>query len=262
MEVGTSEKEKAGERLFAILEGLRVAYGTRPWNWHTGQSPFEVLIGTVLSQRTRDEKTDQAAMALLARYPTVREMARAPIEDIEILVRPANYYRTKAKRIQSICRVLLERYAGEVPREFEALMTLPGVGRKTAACVLVYGFGEPAVPVDTHVHRLANRMGLISTKRPEETERELAGMVHPDQVLLLNELFVKHGQTVCKPIRPLCERCGVGDRCDRSGDLQPGFGHSRPTRRKQSQLEDPSRGPAQSKPRQVSSRKDRSPLSR
>lgn len=254
--------EASRKRLHDILGCLVTLYGARPWNWHTQQRPFEVLIGTVLSQRTRDEKTDQAAKALLARYPTVRDLALAPVEHIERLVRPANYYRTKAARIQSICRALLERHDGLVPRGIEPLMALPGVGRKTAACVRVYGFGEPAIPVDTHVHRLANRMGLIRTSRAEESEKALWGIVHQDQVLLLNELFVKHGQTVCKPARPRCDLCGVVSWCDRSGDLRttpgledpgPGAGH---------QSVECSSGASQSRPRQASSRKERSPLSK
>lgn len=254
--------ETSRKRLRDILECLVTAYGARPWNWHTRQAPFEVLIGTVLSQRTRDEKTDQAAKALLARYPTVRDLALAPIEHIERLVRPANYYRTKAARIQSICRALLERHDGLVPRGIEPLMALPGVGRKTAACVRVHGFGEPALPVDTHVHRLANRMGLIRTSRAEESEKALWGIVHRDQVLLLNELFVKHGQTVCKPLRPQCDRCGVGSWCDRSGDLRMGAGLKGPGPLEGHQPGECSSGPTQSKARQASSRKERSPLSR
>jgi endonuclease III len=214
MKRNAPESGESKRRLRAIIERLIVAYGTRPWNWHTRQAPFEVLIGTVLSQRTRDEKTDEAASALLGHYPTVRDLAGAPLEAIERFVRPSNYYKTKAVRIQEICRALLAHHAGEVPRDLERLMQLPGVGRKTAACVMVYGFGDPAIPVDTHVHRLANRMGLIRTKRAEESEEALWKITHREHLLLLNELFVKHGQTVCKPSRPMCKQCLVRDLCD------------------------------------------------
>jgi endonuclease III len=209
-----SKVRGAQSRLGAIIERLVLAYGTRPWNWHTRQPPFEVLIGTVLSQRTRDEKTDEAAKALLAQYPSVRELAVAPLETIERLVRPSNYYKTKAARIQTICRALLAHHGGEVPCDPERLMELPGVGRKTAACVMVYGFGEPAIPVDTHVHRLANRMGLIRTRKAEESEKALWEIAEKNHLLLLNELFVKHGQTVCKSAGPMCAQCVVRDLCD------------------------------------------------
>lgn len=251
------------ERLSLILDRMVERYGARPWNWHTRQRPFEVLIGTVLSQRTRDEKTDEAAKALLSAYPTAAALVVAPLEQIERLIRPSNYYKTKAVRIQAICRALLDRHGGEVPRDVEPLCALPGVGRKTAACVRVYGFGEPAIPVDVHVHRLANRMGLVHTKSPEATETALWRITDPKHVLLLNELFVKHGQTVCKPARPQCDRCGVADLCAHGGEVRPDeLARSSAGCNTPSQRAGEAGSPIQSAPRQVSSRKDKSPISR
>ncbi len=195
------------------METLARVYGTRPWNWHTRQTPFQVLIGTVLSQRTRDEKTDEAARALFARYPSPEMLASATVEEIAKLIRPANYYHTKASRIKEISTIVMEKYAGETPDNLADLTQLPGVGRKTAACVILYGFGEPALPVDTHVHRISNRIGLIQTKTPEESEKELWKVVPQKYIMPYNEIMVKHGQNLCKPITPLCQECPIIQFC-------------------------------------------------
>ena len=160
-------------RIEKVLEVLTATYGTNPWNWHTRQTPFQVLIGTVLSQRTRDEKTDEAAKALFSLYPSAEMLAAAEVEEIAGLIRPANYYNTKALRIKEISKIILERHAGNTPDTISELMRLPGVGRKTASCVLLYGFKKKALPVDTHVHRISNRIGLVTTQTAEESEGEL-----------------------------------------------------------------------------------------
>lgn len=208
--MGDGMEERAGR----IFRRLKEAYGTEPWNWHTRQSPFRVLIGTVLSQRTRDEKTDEAARALFAEYPNPARLAHAPLKKVEEIIRPVNYYKTKAKRIREICAVLLSRYSGEVPARVDELTQLPGVGRKTANCVMVYGFREAAIAVDTHVHRIANRTAIISSKTPRETERKLLKIVPEEYVLYVNELLVKHGQNICRPATPLCFACQIEDLCD------------------------------------------------
>ena len=195
------------------LRLLAARYGNDPWNWHTRQTPFQVLIGTVLSQRTRDEKTDGAARALFSRYPSPEALAVAKVEEIEELIRPVNYYRTKAKRIHDISAILLAHYSGRTPDTIVELMKLPGVGRKTASCVMVYGFRRPALPVDTHVHRIANRIGLVRTRVPEETERALCEVLPESHLMSCNELMVKHGQTICRPRRPKCEECPVVSAC-------------------------------------------------
>jgi endonuclease-3 len=197
-----------------ILEILAGTYGIRPWNWHTRQTPFQVLIGTVLSQRTRDEKTDKAAKALFSRYPSPETLAAAPVEEIANLIRSANYYNTKALRIREISKIILEKYTGNTPDTVPDLMQLPGVGRKTASCVMVYGFRKNALPVDTHVHRISNRIGLIHTKTPEQSEKELWKIVPEKYIIHYNEFMVKHGQNVCKPITPLCHTCPIVEFCN------------------------------------------------
>jgi endonuclease-3 len=199
------------EKVLKILTG---AYGTNPWNWHTRQTPFQVLIGTVLSQRTRDQKTDEAAKALFSRYPSAEMLAAAEVEEIARLIRPANYYNTKALRIKEISKIILEKHSGNTPDTMVELMELPGVGRKTAACVLLYGFKKPALPVDTHVHRISNRIGLINTRSPEESEAVLWKVIPEKYVMFYNELMVKHGQNICRPIRPLCQECPINRLCE------------------------------------------------
>ena len=201
-------------RIEKVLEVLTATYGTNPWNWHTRQTPFQVLIGTVLSQRTRDEKTDEAAKALFSLYPSAEMLAAAEVEEIAGLIRPANYYNTKALRIKEISKIILERHAGNTPDTISELMRLPGVGRKTASCVLLYGFKKKALPVDTHVHRISNRIGLVTTQTAEESEGELWKVIPEKYIMFYNELMVKHGQNICRPISPLCPECPIVQFCD------------------------------------------------
>ena len=213
-----TRSQMTDNRTERLLEILAATYGTRPWNWHTRQTPFQVLIGTVLSQRTRDEKTDEAAKALFSRYPTPERLASAPEEEIASLIRSANYYNTKAARIREISKIILEKYSGNTPDTVPELMQLPGVGRKTAACVMVYGFGKKALPVDTHVHRISNRLGLIQTQTPEESEKELWKVLPDKYIMVYNELLVKHGQNICRPIGPQCTKCPIVELCAYGSD--------------------------------------------
>ncbi|MEJ5299870.1 MAG: endonuclease III [Thermodesulforhabdaceae bacterium] len=201
------------DRIVQVLTILRDLYGTRPWNWHTRQKPFYVLIATILSQRTRDPQTDAAAKRLFGQYPTPQALAEAPLEDIEKLIKPVNFYKTKAKRVKEVSRVIAQEFGGKVPESLDVLMKLPGVGRKTANCVLLYGFHQTALPVDTHVHRIANRLGWIETTSPEETEMVLTNIVPSEWIPLVNDLFVKHGQTFCSPQKPRCHDCPVFSLC-------------------------------------------------
>ncbi len=177
------------------------------------RDPFRVLIATVLSQRTRDEVTDRATERLFSRYGTSGEIARADTGDIEELIRDVGFYRTKAPRIKEIARIIDNDLKGKVPDDIESLLLLPGVGRKTANCVLVYGFGIDAVAVDTHVHRISNRLGIVRTKTPEETETELRRVLPKRHWKHLNELLVRFGQDICRPIGPKCSMCPVFDLC-------------------------------------------------
>lgn len=181
---------------------------------HYEDSPFRVLISTILSQRTRDENTIKASNQLFAEYKTPGEIARAPIERIEALIKPSGFYKVKAQRVKEVSRMIAERYKGRVPDTLEELLKLPGVGRKTANCVLVYGYKKNAIPVDTHVHRISNRLGIVKTKTPEKTEEELRKKIPEEYWLELNGLFVKFGQQICRPVKPRCGECPIRDECD------------------------------------------------
>jgi len=175
--------------------------------------PFRILISTILSQRTRDENTTIASESLFSKYKTADELARANPRTVRRLVRPSGYYNVKARSVIRVSRQLLKEFGGAVPDNEEDLLRLHSVGRKTANCVLVYGFNKPAIPVDTHVHRISNRLGLVRTKKPEETEEELVRKVPRRYWLDLNDLFVRFGQTICKPIGPKCGTCTLRGEC-------------------------------------------------
>jgi endonuclease-3 len=177
------------------------------------RDPFEVLIFTIISQRTRDEQTEVASQKLLSVYPTAKDLANAPATKIERLIKIAGFYRNKARKIKEVCGILEEEYRGKVPEDFESLIKLPSVGRKTANCVLVFGFGKPAIPVDTHVHRISNRLGLVKTKKPEETEEALTRILPKKYWLDINHMFVTFGKTICRPISPKCPDCPVSNLC-------------------------------------------------
>jgi endonuclease-3 len=175
--------------------------------------PFRILIGTILSQRTRDEQTTLATERLFKRFKSPEELALAKEAEVRELIRPVGFYNMKTKGIIKVSKVLVERFEGKVPSDMDALLSLPSVGRKTANCVLVYGFEKPAIPVDTHVHRISNRLGLVETKTPEQTEAELVKSVPKRYWLRLNDLFVRFGQTTCKPIGPKCGECSLRAQC-------------------------------------------------
>ncbi len=177
------------------------------------EDPFLVLISTILSQRTRDEMTERASRQLFAKYDTPRALADADPGDLERLIKPVGFYRQKAVQIQKVSRVLLDRYGGDVPATYDELIALPQVGPKTANCVLVYGFGEPRIPTDTHVHRVSNRLGLVRTKTPGATEKRLMRTVSKEYWLHINELFIRFGKDLCRPIGPQCPRCSFTDFC-------------------------------------------------
>ncbi len=178
-----------------------------------GSDPFRILIGTILSHRTRDENTTKATENLFSRYKTPCELARADPAEVKKLIRPAGFYNMKTKNIIKTSQQLISEFEGTVPDRVDDLLKLQSVGRKTANCVLVYGFNKPAIPVDTHVHRISNRLGLVSTKKPEETEAALTESVPKRFWLELNDLFVRFGQTTCKPIGPRCESCSLSEGC-------------------------------------------------
>ena len=175
--------------------------------------PFSILIGTILSARTRDENTAKVVKKLFSKYKNAKQLSKAKLNDIEKIIKSIGFYHVKAKRIIDVAKIIHEKYNGKVPDNFENLLDLPGVGRKTANCVLVYAFDKPAIPVDIHVHRISNRLGLVDTKTPEETEFELRKKIPKKYWLKINDTFVMYGQNICKPITPMCDVCKITKNC-------------------------------------------------
>lgn len=180
-------------------------------------SPYPVLITTLISLRTKDEVTAPAATRLFALARTPEEMLRLSEERIAKTIYPAGFYKTKAKSIKEVSRILVEKYGGGVPEELDELTALPGVGRKTANLVLTDGYGVPAVCVDTHVHRISNRWGYVTTKTPDETEQALRKKLPRRYWIRYNYLLVTFGQTRCKPVSPHCSDCPLRAQCPRVG---------------------------------------------
>ena len=176
-------------------------------------SPLSILIGTILSARTRDENTSAVVKILFSKYKTVSELAKAKVSDVEKIIKRTGFYRVKARRIIEVASIIDSKFSGKVPETMNELLSLPGVGRKTANCVLVYAFNEPAIPVDTHVHRISNRLGLVKTKVPEETEVELMKKIPRRYWTRINDTFVMYGQNICKPISPMCYACQIKREC-------------------------------------------------
>jgi len=179
--------------------------------------PFETLVSTILSLRTKDKVTEAASRRLLERAPTPRAVAGLSEGVVEKLIYPVGFYRTKAKNLLATCRIILDDHGGKVPRDMEALLKLPGVGRKTANLVLTVGFGDYGICVDTHVHRISNIWGYVKTKTPEETEFALRGKLPPKHWITYNDILVTFGQNLCVPVSPWCSRCPVARYCPRIG---------------------------------------------
>ncbi len=184
---------------------------------HKTKDPFRVLITCLLSLRTKDEVTLKASERLFSVAKTPQEFLNLPTKKIEELIYPVGFYRVKAKRIKEISKIIIERYGGKVPDNLEELLTLPGVGRKTANIVITQGFNKYGIAVDTHVHRVSNRLGLVKTKTPEETEVKLREIIPKKYWIELNDLFVSFGQNICTPISPRCSICPISKYCDKVG---------------------------------------------
>ncbi len=175
--------------------------------------PFKILIGTILSARTRDENTTKIVSKLFARFKTPQELAAADIDEIKKIIHSIGFYNVKAERIKRVSQTLVANFGGQVPCDIDQLLELPGVGRKTANCVLVYAFDKPAIPVDVHVHRISNRLGLVSTKMPEQTELQLSRLVDRRLWTKVNDMFVMYGQNICLPVKPNCKACDLKKMC-------------------------------------------------
>ena len=183
----------------------------------TKHDPYLVLISTIISLRTKDEVTREATLRLTKRATTPKKMVKLKPEVIAELIYPAGFYRNKADTILTVSRDIIDRFKGRVPDSIDDLLTLKGVGRKTANLVMTQGYGLPGICVDTHVHRISNRLGYVSTKTPEETEFALREKLPKEYWIEYNDLLVAFGQNICKPISPLCSQCPVHDHCKRVG---------------------------------------------
>jgi endonuclease-3 len=181
------------------------------------RSPFKVLVSTVISARTKDEVTGEAARRLFAAAATPKRMAALSERRIASLIYPAGFYRTKARAIRALAAKVAREPGARVPRTMEGLLALPGVGRKTANLVLTLGFGLPGICVDTHVHRVVNRLGVVATRNPAETESALRATLPRTHWLEINDLLVTFGKTVCAPLSPRCSICPIRRSCARVG---------------------------------------------
>lgn len=201
----------------AVLTKLTALYTVDRFVTANGPDPFRILVSCILSLRTKDEVTYPATERLFAKASDPRGMLKLTSTAIEKAIYPAGFYRTKAKQIRAISGILLSRHGGQVPDTIEDLLRLPGVGRKTANLTVTLGFGKPGICVDTHVHRIANRLGWVATKAPDDTEAALRRSLPKRWWIPINETLVRHGQQVCKPISPLCSTCPIARRCPKIG---------------------------------------------
>jgi len=181
------------------------------------ETPFTVLISCLLSLRTQDRTTIAASERLFAIAATPSDMLAVPVDTIEKAIYPVAFFRVKARTIHDICRHLLERFGGDVPSDLDDLLTLPGVGRKTANIVVTIGFRRKGIAVDTHVHRISNRLGYVRTKNADATEMALRRKLPKRYWIMFNDLLVAYGQNLCKPISPMCSQCKIAQYCRRVG---------------------------------------------
>jgi len=182
---------------------------------HTDE-PFRVLVSTIISQRTTDANMLVASKRLLHECPDAESLAMADIGRVAELIKPSGVFRIKAERLVECARILVAKHGGDVPSTLDELLALPGVGRKTANCVLSYGFGEDAVAVDTHVHRISNRLGITHSNSVEKTEKQIKSHVPRRYWRCYNIVFVRFGQQVCRPTKPRCNVCPVAHMCPSS----------------------------------------------
>ena len=175
--------------------------------------PFKILIGTMLSASTRDEITTKVIAELFSEFKSPEDLSKANLKELKKVIQKIGFYNVKAARIKEVSKILVEKYNGKVPPNIDDLLMLPGVGRKTANCVLVYGFKKPAIPVDVHVHRISNRIGIVNTKKPEETEIILQKSIEKRYWTRVNETFVTFGQNICLPKSPKCNICQLTKIC-------------------------------------------------
>lgn len=204
--------ESQRRRMLAILDILAAAYPGK-FEGLNFSNPFELLVATILSAQCTDERVNSLTPRLFAKYRSPQDFATAPIDELASDIRPTGYFNTKARNIQACCRTLIEKFGGNVPRTRDELMTLPGVGRKTANVILSHAFGEPAITVDTHVTRLANRLGFVQTKDPLKIEQQLMEITPRKRWNDIGRLFITHGRKVCTARSPKCGQCMIAHLC-------------------------------------------------
>lgn len=184
---------------------------------HRSKDPFHVLVSCLISLRTKDQVTMPASQRLFRLAQNPKKMAGLSVKQIEKAIYPAGFYKTKAKRIKDICNILNNKYDGKVPNDLDELLKLHGVGRKTANLVITLGYNKLGICVDTHVHRISNRLGLVKTRNPNETEFKLREILPKKHWIEYNDLLVTYGQNICRPISPFCGKCRIRDYCRRIG---------------------------------------------
>ncbi len=198
------------DEIALVIETLKKCVPEHPYK---SKEPFKVLIATIISQRTKDEVTYYVADKLFRKYPSPYSIMNATTETIAQLIYPSGFYRQKAIKIKEVAEIIHNRYHDTVPDTIDALLALPGVGRKTANIVLSRCFEKDVIAVDTHVHRISNRLGWVKTKTPEETENALMRILPKKYWRSINELLVMFGRTICRPVNPKCEKCPVKEFC-------------------------------------------------
>jgi len=175
---------------------------------------FQMLVMTLLSSRTKDTTTIPLVKKLFKKYPHPQDFINLKLKQLEKELYGIGFYKVKAKQVKELSKIILDKYNGKIPNTFEKLTSLPGVGRKTANCVLAYTFHKPAIAVDVHVHRIANRLGWVKTIKVEDTEEKLKKIIPKKDWYKINLLFVDHGQRICLPIKPKCKECSVNRYCE------------------------------------------------
>ncbi|MCH7472480.1 endonuclease III [bacterium] len=206
-------------RAAAVLTKLAALYPDHPLEVK-GAEPFRVLVATMLSARTQDPTTNAAMRRLWQNASTPDAILQITEDDLAAILKPVGFYKTKARNLHKLCRVLIDSFGRQVPATREELMQLSGVGRKTANLILNVCFGIPAICVDTHVHRIVNRLGWVATNTPEETENTLAEIVPKKHWAALNRVLVNHGQRICNPVSPKCSQCAIAGYCEKRNVLK------------------------------------------
>lgn len=206
---------KTPEKIIIILNILEQSHGLTMLEQLKDYTPFQLLIATLLSSRTKDSTTIPIVKKMFKEYPNPEDFVNIKTEKLEKMLYGIGFYKTKTKHVKELAKIVIEKFDGKIPENFEELTSLPGVGRKTANCILNYAFHVPAIAVDTHVHRIVNknRLAWIKTNSPEETEEALKNIVPKERWNDINKLLVDYGQRVCFPIKPNCNECVIRKYC-------------------------------------------------